>query len=74
MSNKGFKTKFKDVNVFQKEFSTTSVKAVKEIYAERYGVEKHNIKSLSFSKCLSKLRQDYISRQENFDIYANEIK
>ncbi len=55
-SNK-FVSRFKDVNLYQKGFSTTSVKAVKEIYAEKSGILKHNVKFLDFSKCLTELRK-----------------
>jgi len=51
-----FVSRFKDVNLYQKSFSATSVKAVKEIYAEKMGVEKHNIKTLDFHKCVTALR------------------
>lgn len=56
MSNK-FVSRFKDVNLYQKSFSATSVKAIKEIYAEKFNVEKQNIKSLDFSKCINALRE-----------------
>jgi hypothetical protein len=56
MSKEGFVSRFKDVNLYQKSFSATSVKAVKEIFAEKMGVEKHNIKGLDFQKCLKGLR------------------
>lgn len=52
-----FKTKFIDVKLDQKEFSTTSVKAVKEIYASKFQIAKHNVKALDFRKCLNALRE-----------------
>jgi|TARA_R110000803_G_scaffold181109_1_gene243498 hypothetical protein len=52
-----FKTKFIDVKLDQKEFSQTSVKAVKEIYASKFQIAKHNVKALDFRKCLSALRE-----------------
>ena len=52
-----FKTKFIDVKLDQKEFSQTSVKAVKEIYASNFQIAKHNVKALDFRKCLSALRE-----------------
>lgn len=57
MSKEGFVSRFKDVNLYQKSFSATSVKAVKEIYAEKMGIEKHNIKTLDFQKCVKALRE-----------------
>ncbi|MFT5602952.1 MAG: hypothetical protein ACI9N1_003214 [Flavobacteriales bacterium] len=52
-----FKTKFIDVKLDQKEFSQTSVKAVKEIYASKFQIAKHNVKALDFRKCLSALKE-----------------
>ena len=57
MSNNKFVSRFKDVNLYQKAFSETSVKAVKEIYAQKFGVLKHNVKFLDFSKCVTELRK-----------------
>ena len=51
-----FKTKFIDVKLDQKEFSPTSIKAIKEIYASKFGISKNNIKALDFRKCLEALR------------------
>lgn len=57
MSKEGFVSRFKDVNLYQKSFSATSVKAVKEIYAEKMGLQKHNIKGLDFQNCVKALRE-----------------
>ena len=51
-----FKTKFKEVLLSQKNFSSTSVRAIKEIYAEQNGVEQKDIKALDFKKCLAFLQ------------------
>tara|TARA_R110002074_G_scaffold327101_1_gene497581 strand:- start:1634 stop:1873 length:240 start_codon:yes stop_codon:yes gene_type:complete len=56
-NNNKFVSRFKDVNLYQKAFSTTSVKAIKEIYAEKFGILKHNVKFLDFSKCKAELRK-----------------
>jgi len=53
-----FKTRFIDVNLFQDHFSPTSVRAVKEIFAAKNNVEKHNVKTLDFRKCLRSLILD----------------
>lgn len=55
--SKKFVSRFIDVNLYQKSFSATSVKAVKEIYAEKMGIEKQNIKNLDFQKCIQYLRE-----------------
>jgi len=62
-----FVSRFKDVNLYQKTFSATSVKAIKEIYAEKFQIQKHNIKTLDFSKCINtlrKLKEDVKDAQE----------
>jgi hypothetical protein len=64
-----FVSRFKDVNLYQKSFSATSVKAIKEIYAEKFQIQKHNIKTLDFSKCtnaLRKLKEDAEEAQEYY--------
>ena len=53
-----FKTRFVDVKLDQKSFSSTSVRAVKEIYATRNKVFTHNIKNLDFQVCLKFLRDE----------------
>ena len=57
MDSNKFVSRFKDVNLYQKAFSETSVKAIKEIYAQKFGVLKHNVKFLDFSKCKTELRK-----------------
>ena len=57
MDSNKFVSRFKDVNLYQKAFSETSVKAIKEIYAQKFGVLKHNVKFLDFSKCVTELRK-----------------
>lgn len=56
-NKKEFKTKFLDVDLWQKEFSPISVKAICEIYAEKFGVQKNNINHFHFPKYLNKLRE-----------------
>jgi len=61
-----FKTRFIDVNLQQKAFSPTSVRAIKEIFAAKNGVLPHNIKSLDFQKCRKALIIDKARSFEKF--------
>ena len=73
-NNNKFVSRFKDVNLYQKGFSLTSIKAVREIYAEKFGVLKHNVKFLVFSKCLTELRKlKELNSQESLSIDDNVI-
>ena len=73
-NNNKFVSRFKDVNLYQKGFSLTSIKAVREIYAEKFGVLKHNVKFLDFSKCLTELRKlKELNAQESLSIDDNVI-
>lgn len=66
-----FVSRFKDVNLYQKTFSETSVKAIKEIYAEKFQIQKHNIKTLDFSKCTNALRKLKEEAEENQSYYIS---
>tara|TARA_B100000780_G_scaffold273796_1_gene237828 strand:- start:324 stop:515 length:192 start_codon:yes stop_codon:yes gene_type:complete len=57
MNNKKFVSRFKDVNLYKRPFSLTSVRAVKEIYAEKFGLSKQDVMGLNFQVCLDKLRE-----------------
>ena len=57
MNNKKFVSRFKDVNLYKRPFSSTSVKAIKEIYAERFGLSRQDVRCLDFQVCLDKLRK-----------------
>ena len=57
MNNKKFVSRFKDVNLYKRPFSTISVRAIKEIYAEKFGLSKQDIGGLDFQVCLDKLRK-----------------
>ena len=48
---KQFKTRFIDVDLNQKQFSPTSIRAIKEIYATKNGLGAHEIKNLDFRVC-----------------------
>jgi len=57
MNNKKFVSRFKDVNLYKRPFSSTSVRAIKEIYAEKFGLSKLDVRGLDFQVCLDKLRK-----------------
>ena len=57
MNNKKFVSRFKDVNLYKRPFSSTSVRAIKEIYAEKFGLPKQDVMGLNFQVCLDKLRE-----------------
>jgi hypothetical protein len=67
-----FKTKFIDVKLDQKEFSPTSIRAVKEIYASKFQIAKHNINSLDFRKCLKALRDLKLGKFEPISTDSTE--
>jgi len=48
--------KFLEVNVWQTQFGQVSVKAIYDIYSQKFNVEKHNMKKHSFSHCVNALR------------------
>jgi hypothetical protein len=56
MNNEKFVSRFKDVNLYKRPFSLTSVRAVKEIYAQKFGLSKLDVRGLDFQVCLDKLR------------------
>lgn len=49
--------RYLEVNLWQKEFSENSEKAIFSIYAEKFNVSKKNISRYSFSHCLNSLRK-----------------
>jgi hypothetical protein len=75
---KQFKTRFIDVDLNQKEFSPTSVRAIKEIYATKNGLGAHEIKNLDFRVCknfltLEKEKQTMISIMRSMSPNGNII-
>jgi len=52
------RTKFLAVDLWQKEFSDVSVKAVCEIFADKNGLNLSNVNKHSFSKYLNILRKE----------------
>ena len=49
--------RFIAVDVWQKQFGPVSERAVYDIYAQRFGVELHNMKKYSFTHCVTALRK-----------------
>lgn len=67
--NKGSRKRFIAVNVWQTEFGPVSERAIYDIYAQKFGVELHNMKKYSFTHCvtaLRKLEEDLLDSQEEF--------
>ena len=59
--------RFIAVNVWQKRFGPVSERAVYDIYAQKFGVELHNMKKYSFTHCVTALRKietDLLDSQE----------
>lgn len=51
------KKRFLDVDVWQREFGEVSVKAVFDVYSQRFNVTPRNMKAYSFSRCVNELRK-----------------
>lgn len=66
------KKHFLAVNLWQKEFGEVSVKAVYDIYSQKFNVDPKNMKKYSFPHCVNALRKlekpDYIA-----PIYGSSI-
>lgn len=65
--NKSPRKRFVAVNVWQKEFGPVSERAVYDIYAQKFGVQLHNMKKYSFTHCVTALRKletDLLDSQE----------
>lgn len=62
--NKKTRARFKAVNVWRAHFGPTAVKAVFDIYSQKFNVEMYNMKNYSFSHCVEALRKlenpDYV--------------
>lgn len=65
VKKKKARRKFTDVDVWQKEFGSISVRAVFDVFSTKFKVETHNMKNYSFSDCVNALRKledpDYIA-------------
>jgi len=66
--NKKAKKRFIAVDVWQTEFGPVSVRAVYDVYAQKFNVELHNVQKNSFQHCINALRSledpDYIPPQD----------
>ncbi len=67
-NNKKFVSRFKDVNLYKRPFSLTSVRAIKEIYAEKLELSKHQVRGLDFQVCLNELRK---RKEQTFTMSPN---
>lgn len=51
------KKRFLQVDVWQKTFGEVSVKAIYDVYSQKFNVEPRNMKKHSFPKCVNALRK-----------------
>lgn len=49
--------KFLDVDVWQKEFGIVSVRAIFDVFSQRFQIELSEMKNYSFTHCVSALRK-----------------
>jgi hypothetical protein len=65
---KSRRSNFIAVDVWRSQFGPVSVRAIFDIYRQKFNVEIHNMKDYSFQDCVNGLRKlenpDYISPQE----------
>ena len=70
------KKRFIAVDVWRSKFGPISVKAIYDIYAQKFNVEYYNMKKYSFQHCINALRKledpSYISPQE-LEVNNNNI-
>lgn len=59
---------FLAVDIWQKTFSSISVRAIKDVYSAKFKVEPYNMKNYSLSHCINALRKlenpEYIKPQD----------
>lgn len=64
-TNKKSKRRFKAVDVWRAEFGPVSVRAIYDLYSQKFNVETQNMKKYSFQECVNALRKledpEYIS-------------
>jgi len=51
------KKRFLEVDIWRKQFGPVSVKAIYDIYCQKFGVEKYNINKYSLTHCINALRK-----------------
>ena len=57
MASKKQRKQFLSVDVWRPTFGPVSVTAVYDVFQQKFGVEKHNMKNYSFSHCVEALRK-----------------
>ena len=55
--NKKPRKRFIAVDVWRSQFGPVSVRAIYDVYAQKFNVETHNMKNYSFSDCVNGLRK-----------------
>ena len=53
---KKVRKRFVGVDVWQSRFGEVSIRAVYDVYSQKFNVELHNMKNYSFSHCVNALR------------------
>lgn len=70
--NKRSSKRFLAVDVWRSEFGPISVKAIHDVYSQKFNVDPQNMNNYSFSKCVDALRKledpEYVSPQDS-DLY-----
>lgn len=51
------KRRFVGVDVWRSQFGPVSVRAIFDIYSQKFNVEQHNMKNYSFQHCVNALRK-----------------
>jgi len=54
--NKKNRKRFIGVDVWRSQFGAVSVRAIFDVYSQKFNVEIHNMKNYSFSHCVNALR------------------
>lgn len=57
LKNRRSKKRFLQVDVWQKTFGEVSVKAIYDVYSQKFNVEPKNMKKYPFPKCVNALRK-----------------
>lgn len=57
LKNRRSKKRFLQVDVWQKTFGEVSVKAIYDVYSQKFNVEPKNMKKYSFPHCVNALRK-----------------
>lgn len=57
LRKKGTKKRFLQVDVWQRAFGEVSVKAIYDIYSQKFNVEPRNMRKYQFPHCVNALRK-----------------